>query len=98
MKVVTFYTLLPFACHVVALAALYSSNVFFPGLGAAAFVLGGVVLVPCVVLYILVALVRRNKLRAASKTRLFFSGLCNPVPVLFVLWVAFWVGILGSHA
>src|SRR4051812_5440537 len=92
MKVTTYYTLLPLALHAVVFAVLFAlgspvTEILRIAPAIAAFLLGGVVLLPCAVLYILSTLVRRRKLQEASKARLFLIGACNPVPALFLLWL-----------
>lgn len=103
MRVTIFYTLLPLATHAglaVALLVLRSTprQMLLSGPGFAAFLLGGIVLIPCVLLYILAAIARRRRLRTASRTRLFLSGACNPVPALFLLWLWFVLCVVLSHA
>jgi hypothetical protein len=103
MKVTTYYTLLPLTFHAAMIGVLTALRALpiealrsAPGM--AVFLLGGIVLLPCLLLYILTALVRRQKLQEASQVRLFLSGACNPVPALFLLWLVAWVSALLHHA
>jgi hypothetical protein len=102
VKVTIFYTLLPLATHAALLAALFAARSIptealrlAPGM--VAFLLGGVVFVPCILLYTLVAIVRYRQLQNASKARLFLKGICNPVPVFFLFWLGLIITALILH-